>query len=179
MSFKPIIAGDTDELAMTEAAADDEATITGWDLPGIDSPSFHIVLLAKAIERLSARQMASECDLSMAEWRVLSRLATRDGATVRDVAAYAWVDRAEVSRAAASLEAAGLTGRRENPQDRRSPVLFATQAGLAVYEKLIPMRAEFHLELASELEPAERAMLDYLLLKVARNVTSLSSAPRK
>lgn len=133
------------------------------------------MLVAKAIDRLTLKMLSDNCDLTIAEWRVLSRLAPAvNGATVREISEMAWVDRAEVSRAAASLEAAGLTSRRPNPSDGRSPILFITEAGTALYARLLPIRAEFHRALAADLADDERHVLDDLLSRIARKVAQLT-----
>ena len=148
--------------------------ISGWSYPGLDYSTFRLSLVAKAIDRLTLKMLGDNGDLTIAEWRVLSRLAPVEGATVREISQVAWVDRAEVSRAAASLEAKGLTSRRPNPSDGRSPVLFITQVGLKLYKKLLPIRAEFHRSLTADLTDRERAVLDGLLYRIARKVAGLA-----
>ena len=155
-------------------AIERDVEISGWTYPGLDYSTFRLSLVAKAIDRLTLKMLAENCDLTIAEWRVLSRLAPISGASVREVSQMAWVDRAEVSRAAASLEARGLTSRRANPSDGRSPILFATEEGLALYRRLLPIRSEFHRRLAADLTDAERDLLDGLLLKIARKVARLA-----
>ncbi len=130
--------------------------------------------MAKAIDRLTLRMLADACNLTIAEWRVLSRLAPIEGATVRQIAEMAWVDRAEVSRAATALEARGLVGRRDNPQDGRAPILFVTAEGRAEYERLLPIRASFHRGLAEDLTESERETLDALLGRIARKLGKLA-----
>lgn len=133
------------------------------------------MLVAKAIDRLTLKMLADNCDLTIAEWRVLSRLApARNGATVREISQMAWVDRAEVSRAAASLEKNGHTSRRANPADGRSPILFITGKGRKLYERLLPIRADFHRRLTSDLSGEERRALDDLLFSIARKVAVLA-----
>lgn len=132
------------------------------------------MLVAKAIDRLTLKMLADNCELTIAEWRVLSRLAPVDGATVREISQMAWVDRAEVSRAAAALEKEGLTSRRPNPSDGRSPILFITDEGMKLYRRLLPIRAEFHRTLASDLTGEERRVLDGLLYRIARKVADLA-----
>jgi DNA-binding MarR family transcriptional regulator len=132
------------------------------------------VLVAKAIDRLTLKMLSDNCDLTIAEWRVLSRLAPIEGATVRELSRMAWVDRAEVSRAAASLETNGYTSRRPNPSDGRAPILSITDAGTQLYDRLLPIRAEFHRALASDLSDEERTLLDGLLSRIARKVADLT-----
>jgi DNA-binding MarR family transcriptional regulator len=161
----------TPELRPAETAE----AIRGWTHDGLNYPTFRLTLLAKAIDRLTLRMLADHCDMTIAEWRVLSRLAPIDGATVRQVAQMAWVDRAETSRAAAALEARGLVGRRDNPADRRAPILFATAAGRQEYDRLLPIRAEFHRGLTEDMSQNERDAFDSLLALVARKLGKLAS----
>lgn len=154
--------------------AETTTEISGWNYPGLDYSTFRLVLVAKAIDRLTLKMLSDNCELTIAEWRVLSRLAPIDGATVREISQMAWVDRAEVSRAAASLEKNGLTSRRPNPNDGRAPILFVTDAGATLYERLLPIRAEFHRALAADLTDDERGVLDDLLLRIARKVARLA-----
>jgi DNA-binding MarR family transcriptional regulator len=141
------------ESGVAEAAEGDEA-IRGWTHEGLNYPTFRLTLLAKVIDRLTLRMLDDCCDLTMAEWRVLSRLAPVEGATVGQVAQMAWVDRAETSRAASALEARGLIDRRDNPADRRAPILFVTAAGRREYDRLLPIRAAFHRGLSEDLSEA-------------------------
>lgn len=169
------IASKLNSPANDGAPAEASNEISGWTYPGLDYSTFRLVLVAKAIDRLTLKMLSDNCDLTIAEWRVLSRLApAENGATVREISQMAWVDRAEVSRAAASLEAGGLTSRRPNPSDGRSPILFITDEGMKLYRKLLPIRAEFHRALAADLTDAERSLLDDLLSRIARKVARLA-----
>lgn len=165
------------ELAATAepcAPAMPEVALPGWTVPGLDYPSFRISLIAKVIDRLSIRALGRVSDLSMAEWRVLSRLSlSPNGLTVGDLAAQAWVDRAEVSRAATALEARGLTGRRANPDDGRAPILYLTPAGRELHEPLMQARSSFHAEIVAGLSDAECEALDALLRKIADRLIRL------
>jgi DNA-binding MarR family transcriptional regulator len=86
--------------------------------------------------------------------------------TVRDIAEKAWVDRAEVSRAAARLEEAGLAARRSNPSDERMPILFVTKTGKALYNSLIVARSHFYGAIIADLDESERCVLDKALGKM-------------
>lgn len=138
----------------------------GWKLPGLDYPSFRLTIVAKLINRLTAQQLAQTSKLSFAEWRVLCHLAIMDGTTVRGVAAKAWVDRAEVSRAIARLESAGLAARRSNPADERMPIFSATKAGKQLYKALIRERSRFHRVVGADLDDEERRIFDKALGKM-------------
>lgn len=148
------------------ACPKEDAGFEGWKLPGLDYPSFRLTLVAKLINRLTAQQLAQASELSFAEWRVLCRLAMTDGTTVRDIAEKAWVDRAEVSRAAARLEQDGLVTRQVNPADERMPVFSATKAGKRLYKTLIAARSQFHNTVGADLDDEEQRILDKALGKM-------------
>lgn len=149
---------------------------SGWIVPELDFPTFRLGLVAKFMDRLTIRQLSEVSDYSYAEWRVLSRLAYhKDGATVGRIASLAWVDRAEVSRAVATLEKRGLVTRRENPEDRRTPILSLTPTGLEEHHRIIVLRGAFHELLVQDLSGAEREQLDQLLDKVARRLLGMNN----
>jgi DNA-binding MarR family transcriptional regulator len=148
-----------------------EVFINGWRLQGLDYPTFRLSLVAKVMDRLTLRHLAERSDYTFAEWRVLSRLASLpDGATVGQIADLAWVDRAEVSRAAAALEKRGMTARRENREDRRKPILYATEEGRKRQRPLAAERSAFHADLVADLSTDEREELDRLLAKIAQRL---------
>lgn len=144
---------------------------TGWKVDQLDFPTFRIGLIAKLMDRATIRQLAQVTDLSYAQWRVLSRLSLMpDGGTVGDVARLAWVDRAEVSRAVAALEALGLVSRRNNAADRRAPLLALTAQGDAVRRDVLARRICFHEHLLADLSAADRDMLDGLLARIGERL---------
>jgi len=170
----------TDHAPADGAAGDrsDPVMLGGWVLPDLDYPTFRLSLVAKVMDRLTLRRLSESGEISFAQWRVLSRLATApQGATVGQIADLAWVDRAEVSRAVAALEARGLAARRENPEDRRKPIIYLTELGRRDYLPLARDRSAFHESLVADLTEEERHTLDRLLAKVAqRLVASLRGA---
>src|ERR1700753_468600 len=97
-----------------------------------------ISLLAKLLDRQTATQLQKEAGLSVAEWRVLAQLNAKSPATVRMIADLHWVDRAEVSRPAASLVEKGLVQRRDNPDDKRSTLFSFTPDGLSLFGRMRP-----------------------------------------
>lgn len=150
------------------------AELPGWHLDHLNYPTFRMTLLVKIMGRLTIRQFAEHGDLNYAEWRVLGRLAEMpQGATVGQIADMAWVDRAEVSRAAGALEARGYVSRRENPLDRRAPLLSIAEPGRASYMAALEPRRVFHEALLEDLSPQERAQFDQILLKVGGKLATM------
>ena len=133
---------------------------TAWNTGGPDYLTLRIGFVAKLVERHTARVLAQKFGLTLAEWRVLAQLARLGPMTVRALADRSWVDRAEVSRSAASLIERGCVAQTANPADRRSPYFFVTGEGRRLYRKVKPTRDRFQQVLASQI--GEGAMQEFL-----------------
>jgi DNA-binding MarR family transcriptional regulator len=138
-----------------------------WALGGPNFLPYRIHLLARMLDRLTARLLHETEGLSFAEWRVLVQLAMTAPATVRQLAERSWVDRAEVSRAAASLERRGDVMRRDNPADGRSTLFSLTEQGWGLFQRAWPQRMAFHASLLARLSPQQRDGLEEALLILA------------
>jgi DNA-binding MarR family transcriptional regulator len=139
-----------------------------WRWGGRDYLPYRITLLAKLFDRWNTRLLQDSSGLSVAEWRVLAQLSAASPASVRQLAEQAFVDRAEVSRAAASLEAKGFAERQDNPRDRRSPLLFCTERGRALARRVSAQRREFQRELTDLLSPEQVEAMDSAMIALAR-----------
>ncbi len=161
----------TPPRAATDADADAIERLgkvgTAWRVGGRDFLPYRVTLLAKLLDRCTTRLLSAGSGLSVAEWRVLAQLVIASPASVRQLAEQAWVDRAEVSRAAASLERQGYVERQDNPKDRRSPLLYCTQAGHALAQQVIPTRHAFHKSLTDLLTLEQTEQLEAALLILA------------
>ena len=147
--------------------ASDDSVTPGWQVTGLDFPTFRMCLLAKALDRTTIRQLAERFYLSFAQWRLIARLGDAPaGATVGQIAEQAWVDRAEVSRAASVLQERGVLEKQNNPQDGRAPLLTLTEAGRALYRRVGSERAAFHRSLIADLDPERLALLEEVIESV-------------
>ena len=116
-----------------------------------DLLTYRISILAKLLDRRTAAMLGREFGLKVAEWRVLAQLSVAPTRTVRWLATEMRVDRAEVSRAAATLIARGLVRRMADPSDARSALFCATDDGRALYGRIMPRRVEQHAALVRSL----------------------------
>jgi DNA-binding MarR family transcriptional regulator len=73
------------------------------------------------------------------------------------------MDKVAVSRAVATLLAAGRLRRTTAPADRRRTHLALTPAGERVYAQVVPMALDYERELVAPLSKRERATLDRIL----------------
>ncbi len=141
-----------------------------WSAGSCEYLSVRIGLVAKLIERHTARMLSEQFGMTLAEWRVLAQLARLGPLSVRSLAEQAWVDRAEVSRAAASLISKKLVGQMPNPADRRSPYFACSATGQRLYRRISPTRDAFQQLLKSQIPAAQRdAFLD-TLYRISRSL---------
>lgn len=144
-----------------------------WTLFGEHHLPHRLQLLARMIDRESARQLSERSGLSLAEWRVLAFVGNKGRASAADVCSAFDVDRAEVSRAVARLFAAGLVLRQQDDGNRKRVLLELTEQGIALYRRTRDHRVDYFRAIMADLQPREREVLDELLLRVATRVDKL------
>lgn len=165
-----------DAKSASSSESREAAKLAGWVLPRMNYPTYRLSLIAKAMNRITVRKLAAANDLTYAEWRVMSHVATSEGgATVGQIAELSWADRAEVSRAATKLESRGLVERREHPIDRRAEILSLTRTGHRKYLALVVERQAFHETLLAGLGVEEREVLDQILAKIALKLVQIEA----
>ena len=81
--------------------------------------------------------------LSIPEWRVMAVLAANPGLSAAEVTARTAMDKVAVSRAVATLLAAGRLRRTTAPADRRRTHLRSPPPGARVYAQVVPMALEY------------------------------------
>ena len=112
---------------------------------------------------LVTRLCEGEFGITRREWRVLAQLGKRDGILSSELADAALLDRARTSRAVTALAAKQLVARVPRPHDRRQVALHLTEAGQALYERVLPRVLDIHQALVAPLRPQEAEQLDALL----------------
>ncbi|MBO9669132.1 MAG: MarR family transcriptional regulator [Sphingobium sp.] len=144
-----------------------------WYLFGSDHLPHRLLLLARMIDRETARQLQEEVGLSSAEWRVLALICTVGPASAADVGASFEADRAEVSRAVTRLTQAGLIARTQDSANRKKMILSPTDAGKALYLKARGLRQGYFQAIMDDLSATERLDFDGALNRVALRVDDL------
>jgi DNA-binding MarR family transcriptional regulator len=151
-------------------------------------PSIELLLdykigqLRKLLDRYSSPAVAEQFGLSLAEWRMLSHIHAGGSVTAFWLCRRLQADRAEVSRACASLIQRGYVMSKPNPADARSVLLELTRPGQAMYRRIMPVRLQLQRELTEALDRRELAAF-YLTLdkltKVISDKMALSAPPAK
>lgn len=129
---------------------------------------YRLSILSNRISGAIARQYSDRFDLSVPEWRVMAVLGGAPGLTAREVAERTEMDKVQVSRAVQSLVKSRRVQRDAHPHDGRSAHLSLTAKGRAIYDEITPLALHLEELLLSALSAQERAALDRLMAKLAR-----------
>ena len=131
-----------------------------FEVEGRNLLTFRLIVLYKLISRQASRYLGKHFGLSMAEWWVLAQLGEHSPRTLRQLAEITYADKAQLSRAGASLLGKGYVRRDSDPKDARSVLFSITPEGLTVKDAVRPTRRAFNQELFNQLSDDEREALD-------------------
>lgn len=141
-----------------------------WGSYGLLHLPFRLLIVAKMLDRTAAVSTLKGEQLTLAEWRVLANLARAGRSTVNMLAAEAFVDRAEVSRASRALERRGLVERHAHPTSKAKRVLRLTEAGRETAERIGGQRRRFYSYLLDGIDERDLQKFDDFLLHIAVRV---------
>ena len=135
---------------------------------------YRLAVLAEQVSLATAQVYRERFALTRDEWRVLAALAHQGEIRAADVKDRTTLDKMQVSRALARLEAQGLAARAPDPDDGRASRVRLLPAGNALYRKIVPMVQAREEYLLSDLSPQERDVFAAAIDKVevrARQLT--------
>ena len=99
----------------------------------VDFLSYRLSMLSRVLDRAVDLRQVQEFKTGLTEVRILSYLRVNSPTTVRAIARNMHLDKAQVSRAAASLKQMGLVSRQSDPADKRSATFNLTKEGLGLF----------------------------------------------
>ena len=114
--------------------------------------------------------------LTRAQWRVIVHLHRSDGLTQSDLAELLDVGKVSVGGLIDRLEHSGWVERRDDPQDRRSNLIYLTKKGRAIEKEMEKTGRELTRQTLRDLGPDERAQLVDLLIAVKNNLLEIESS---
>ncbi len=126
-------------------------------------------------KRFEQRARAGGLGLTRAQWSVLAYLARNEGITQVCLAQLLEIEPITLVRILDRLEAAGMVERRNDPRDRRTRILFLTEAAGPVLERMRALGAEVREEAMAGLDAPARHQLMDLLLRLKSNLGSRAS----
>lgn len=155
----------TDDVALAIATLEERwAIVSPRNLP------YHILLLGKLIDRVTAQHVRTLADLSLAEWRAMAHINYLKICSAREIASLAFVDPAEVSRALRSLEERGLVRREVNPKNRKASLVSLTVEGQEVHKRIRGERGQYFEDWVADMSEDDREKLYVMLRNIIRRI---------
>ena len=153
-----------------------------------DNLSFLLISTANKLVAGASLVYQRHFGIGIMEWRVLALIAAEPGITAKTIGVLSGVDKAAVSRAAASLSRRGFVVSVKDKDDNRATLLRLTAAGKALHSKVIKDSLERDQILSGALSAEEHDLLFMLLRRLVTRVPQVnaceptggttSSAPR-
>ncbi|MBO0851965.1 MAG: MarR family transcriptional regulator [Pseudonocardia sp.] len=107
---------------------------------------------------------------SLSVWLILLALKTNRGASQRELADAVGIQGATLTHHLNGMESGGLVTRRRDPENRRVHIVELTEAGEALFERLVSVAREFDRRLRAGLAAEEIDAFTDVLGRLERNV---------
>ena len=137
-------------------------------------PAKNLGLLMHDVSRLLRRRLDKEAQaigLTSAQWRVLAYLARCEGSNQASLADFMDMEPITLSRQLDRMEAAGMTERHPDPNDRRAHRLYLTESGRELITGFRAHTAEVMRETVDGISEAEIETMIALLTRMRSNLT--------
>ena len=129
---------------------------------------YRLSVLSNRVSQGVARLYQARFGFGITEWRVIAVLGRYPELSANAVAERTAMDKVAVSRAVAHLLERGLLLREMHGDDRRRSVLALSEAGYRIYDEIVPLALDRERRLLATLSAEERAQLEKLLDKLAK-----------
>lgn len=141
----------------------------------MDMTERKITKIAREVSALTVQMMKAE-GVGTAEFDFIHLVRHNPGITQAEVRERLRIDKGAAARRAASLELKGYLVRRENPQDGRSQLLYATPQAESLKNSKASIEAAVYEWLLSDLDDAEKAAFCETLDRLYRCMKAESRA---
>ncbi|RMD90002.1 MAG: MarR family transcriptional regulator [Alphaproteobacteria bacterium] len=132
-------------------------------------------LLSLGVSRLFQARFG----LGIREWRVLAILGYYGPSSAAELVGQAAFDKATVSRAIKRLERQGYVRRGPHPKDARRRLIYLTEKGVALHDRVAPISRLRRRVIESALTEEERTALSVILEKLRRQLEWLNAEELK
>jgi len=136
------------------------------DLKLDDFLPYVVTNLAETISVELSTIYVQQHGLTNTQWRVLANLAQHRTLTAREIVKFTALEKTKISRAVSGLSARGLLNQTRAEGDSRSKDLSLTEAGIELYQSIVPKVLNWERELLGCLSSGEYRDLMYLLEKL-------------
>ncbi|KAA9108345.1 MarR family winged helix-turn-helix transcriptional regulator [Microbacterium rhizomatis] len=132
-------------------------------------------LISNALVWRESRLLRSEFNLGTNDWRVISAISIRPGATSTDISEFVAMNKAIVSKSVNTLIARELIVPADGKRGSRH--LYLTRAGAEMHDRMKPISLQGQEIVLADLTPDEVAQLNHLLIRLLERTPDLSPAP--
>lgn len=120
-----------------------------------DFVPYKLVLTAERVGTRLAELYSKEFGITRPEWRLFAAIGHGKQVIARDLTAISSMDKVKVSRGLQGLEDKGLIVRTPVPEDQRAAQVSLTEAGLILYQQMVPRVLEWESSLIDCLSASE------------------------
>src|SRR5690606_33415904 len=138
-----------------------------WNMFGNGHPVYQLLLVSKMIDRETASALQREFSLSLPEWRILAFVCALGSNSASDIGNAAQIDRAEISRAVAKLEAKKMVTRKGEGNNRKRLIISPTAEGHDLFARVFERRGEYSRSILKDISQQEVDSLSGILEKIA------------
>lgn len=131
----------------------------------------HVMRIHAKIQHRSQEQL-KQYDLSLAQFDVLAHLSISEGMSQQQLAERLYVTKGNVCGLIDRLSSRGLVQRCDNPDDRRSNMLYLSDKGKALADEVVPAHQRLIEELMGRLSADEQRFLQILLSRLDQSLKS-------
>lgn len=138
----------------------------GTNLEVEDFLSMRFANISALLHRNVTKHYLARHDIGLPEWRVITMLVRYGSVTTRELRNASGMDKGQMSRAVSELEQRGLLVRDADATHELRQVLRISEAGTALYRRIMPDARRRQASLLAELTLGERRALDSALRKL-------------
>lgn len=131
-----------------------------------DFLSLRLGRLTTLIQRQCTASYLEPSGLSLPQWRVLARLASRSSLEMRELTRISLMDKAAISRSVDTLIEKGYAERYTDPAHAKRRIVAISPAGRRVMRKVLPLAHKEQAALLRLLSPEERELFGHVIAKL-------------
>ncbi len=135
-----------------------------------------VSILSNALVSRESAELRSRFSLGTNDWRVMSALATKPGATAKDVSEFLILNPALISRSVSTLVTRGLIVLSDGPRGSRP--MYLTPEGATMHDDMLPVSLRGQEIVLEGFTRDEVALLNDLLRRMLRKAPELQSLDR-
>ncbi len=145
----------------------------------VDFLSYRLSMLSRVLDRTVEVARKDDIQTGLTENRLLSYLCANPPTTLRAIARSMCLDKAQISRAAATLVQMGMASRAPDSEDRRSATFSVTDEGRVYYDERLDIARSGQQEMLEQLNAGEYRIMSGAIDKLLAYAIEKSSKDRK